>query len=124
MQALSRLSLSPPDVRMNIKKVSLILNSFIHDFASGYWLSAVIVVQLLDRFRFQSPDVGDILRHIQVFFFWNTVGAVIVVLATGAGRMMNYETNLLSEEVEPVRRRLLTIKHIVLLLIYGAGQWW
>ena len=78
----------------------------------------------MDRFRLQPPDVGDVLRHIQAFFFWNTIGAIIVVLATGAGRIWKYEANLLGEEVEPVRRRMLVIKHIVLLVAFGAGEWW
>ena len=109
---------------MNLKKILVVLNGFIHDFATGYWLSALIAVGFLDRFQSGYPTIADLLGTIEKFFFWNSVGAVIVILATGAGRTFTYVDNVFGEQTEQARRRMLIIKHIVLFIVFGLGGWW
>jgi uncharacterized membrane protein len=109
---------------MNLKKFAIVLNGFIHDFATGYWLSALIAVGFLDRFQTDYPAVAELLGRIERFFFWNSVGAVIVILATGAGRTFTYVDNVFGEQTEQARRRMLIIKHIVLFIVFGIGGWW
>lgn len=109
---------------MDVKKTAVVLNGFVHDFASGYWLAAMIAIKFLHDFQFKFPAVADILRSIQLFFFWNTVGAVAVVLATGAGRTFTYVDNAFGEETEATRRKMLIIKHLVLLAVFGIGGCW
>ncbi len=39
----------------NIKKAAVVLNGFIHDFATGYWLAAMIAIFFLNRFQGSYP---------------------------------------------------------------------
>ena len=109
---------------MKIPKPLIVLNGFIHDFASGYWLSSMIAIYLLSRFQGEYPAVAGVLKIIERFFFWNSIGAVVVILGTGAGRTFTYVDNVFGEQTEQTRRRMLVIKHIVLFTIFGVGSWW
>lgn len=109
---------------INMKKIAIVLNGFIHDFATGYWLAAIIVIGMLHRHHTGSPDLLPALNCIERFFFWNSVGAVVVIFATGAGRTWTYVDNAFGEETEGTRRRMLIIKHLVLLSVFGAGGYW
>ena len=109
---------------MGIKKILVVLNGFVHDFATGYWLSAMISIWFLARYRLELPAVAGVLTGIQKFFFWNSVGAVVVIFATGAGRTLTYMDNVFGENTEQTRRKMLIAKHVVLLAIFGAAGWW
>ena len=109
---------------MDIKKSAVVLNGFIHDFATGYWLSAIISLYYLHGFQGKYPAAADLLNVMERFFFWNTIGAVAVILATGAGRTYTYVGNIFGESTEQTRRRMLIIKHIILVAVFGAGGWW
>ncbi len=108
----------------SIKKAAIVLNGFIHDFATGYWLSALIAIYLLHGFRGGVPEVTAILSGIERFFFWNTVGAAAAIFATGGMRSFTYVNNFYGPEAERTRRRMLVIKHVLLLLVVGAGSYW
>jgi uncharacterized membrane protein len=107
-----------------IKKIAVVLNGFIHDFATGYWLSAMIAVYLLHRFQGEYPAVAAQLGRIERFFFWNTIAAAAIIFATGGMRTFTYVDNFYGEEAEKTRRQMLIIKHVVLVAIFGAGGWW
>jgi len=107
-----------------IRKVAIVLNGFIHDFATGYWLSAMIAIYFLHDFQMRDPSVADQLGMIERFFFWNTIGAVVVIFASGGMRTFTYVDNFFGPEAEKVRRRMLIVKHVVLIAIFAAGGWW
>lgn len=109
---------------MDLKKTAIVLNGFVHDFATGYWLSAMIVIHFLHDFQGKYPAVAGLLNVLEKFFFWNTIGAVVVILATGAGRTFTYVDNVFGESTEKTRRRMLIIKHVLLFAVFGAGGWW
>lgn len=109
---------------MSLKKVAVVLNGFVHDFTTGYWLASLIAIRLLHGFQQSHSAVADLLGTIERFFFWNSVGAVVVILATGAGRTFTYVENAYGEATEDTRRKLLIIKHIALFALFGAGGWW
>jgi len=109
---------------VKLSKAAIVLNGFIHDFTTGYWLSCIIAIYLLDGFQKQYPAVAAILNHLERFFFWNSIGAVVVILATGAGRTFTYVDNVYGETTEKVRRNMLILKHVVLLSLFGAGGYW
>jgi uncharacterized membrane protein len=111
-------------VMATIKKTAIVLNGFIHDFAAGYWLSAMLAIFFLHDFQTSYPSVADLLGTIERFFFWNTIGAVVVIFATGGMRTFTYVDNFFGPEAEKVRRRMLIAKHIVLIAIFTAGGWW
>jgi putative copper export protein len=107
-----------------IKKVAIVLNGFIHDFATGYWLSALIAIYLLRRFQLESPALSVALTSIERFFFWNCVGAAVAIFATGGMRTFTYVDNFFGPEVERIRRKMLIVKHVVLLAVIGSGIYW
>jgi uncharacterized membrane protein len=108
---------------MGLKKILVVLNGFVHDFATGYWLSAMISIWFLARYRLEFPAVAGLLTGIQKFFFWNSVGAVVIILATGAGRTVTYVDNVFGEGTEQTRRKMLIAKHVVLLTVFGVAGW-
>ena len=107
-----------------IRKAAVVLNVFIHDFATGYWLSAMIAIFFLHRFREGNPTVALLLNRIELFFFWNTIGAALVILATGGMRTFTYVDNFYGPEAERTRRRMLVAKHVVLIAVFAAGGLW
>ncbi len=109
---------------MRGKKTAIVLNGFIHDFATGYWLSAMIAIHFLSNFQGKYPALTGQLAAISRFFFWNSILAVVVILASGVGRTFTYVENVFGESTEQTRRRMLIIKHILLLLLFGGGGWW
>ena len=109
---------------MDLKKIAVVINGFIHDFTSGYWVSALIAMYFLHDFKMQYPALSMPINQIERFFFWNALGAVVIILLTGAGRTFTYVDNVFGEQTEGTRRRLLIGKHIVLFALFGAGSWW
>lgn len=106
---------------MNLKKTAIVLNGFIHDFATGYWLSAMISIVYLHNFQSQYPAVADLLGHIERFFFWSSIGAMVLIFATGGARTFTYVNNFFGADVEKTRRKMLVIKHVLLVAIAAAG---
>lgn len=106
---------------MNLKKTAVILNGFIHDFASGYWLAAIVTIVLLHRRHLADSTLTAIVNPVERLFFWQSVAAMVLILATGAGRTFTYVDNWYGPEAESARRRMLIIKHAVLFAAFGAG---
>lgn len=107
-----------------IKKIAVVLNGFVHDFMTGYWLSALITIHLLHRFREQAPQVAGMLAQMERFFFWNSVAGAVVIFATGGMRSFTYVDNFYGPEAEKTRRRMLIAKHVALFAVVGAGSYW
>jgi uncharacterized membrane protein len=110
--------------QVSIKKIAVVLNGFVHDFASGYWLSSMIAIKFLEHFQVQYPALSLPLNGLQRFFFWNTVGAVVVIFATGSARTFTYVDNFYGADNERTRRKMLILKHVILFIIFGAGGYW
>lgn len=106
---------------MDIKKSAIVLNGFIHDFAAGYWLAAIVAIVVLHREHGGRPEVIGILNGIEHLFFWQSVAAMVFILVTGAGRTFTYVDNWYGEDAERVRRRMLMAKHLILFAVFGAG---
>ena len=106
---------------MNIRKAAIVLNGFVHDFAAGYWLALMVAIALIHRLHGSHPEVIGILNSIERLFFWQSIVAMVAIAATGAGRTFTYIENWYGPDAERLRRRMLIIKHIVLLAVFGAG---
>ena len=106
---------------MNLKKTAVILNGFIHDFASGIWLAALLVICKLHSVHIREPAVVSLINPLERSFFWWSVGAMVAIMATGAGRTFTYVDNWYGEDAEKIRRRMLIGKHIILLAAFGVG---
>ncbi|VVB86923.1 Uncharacterised protein [uncultured archaeon] len=106
---------------MNLRKTAVVLNGFIHDLATGYWLSSLIVIMFLHNFQEKYTAVADIINIIERFFFWNILGTTVVIFATGGIRTFTYLDNFYGADIEKTRRKMLVIKHILLLIIFGIS---
>ncbi|MEI6207990.1 MAG: hypothetical protein WCP20_14505 [Desulfuromonadales bacterium] len=106
---------------MELKKAAIVLNGFIHDFASGIWLAALLVIYKLHAAHLREPAATVLLNPLERLFFWWSVGAMVVIMATGAGRTFTYVDNWYGEDAEKVRRRMLIYKHVILLTAFSLG---
>ena len=107
-----------------IKKVAVVLNGFVHDFATGYWLSDLIAIYLLHSYRRELVALAEPLANIERFFFWNAIAAAVTIFATGGMRTFTYVDNFYGPEAEATRRKMLIIKHVLLLAGIGSGSYW
>jgi uncharacterized membrane protein len=108
---------------MNFKKAAVVINGFIHDFSAGIWLAAIATIIMLHRSHSTQPDVTNVLNLLERRFFWTSLAAALVIMATGAGRTFTYVDNWYGVEAEATRRNLLIIKHVILLSGFGCGYW-
>lgn len=109
-----------------MKKALTIFIGFLHDFAAGCWAASVVVVYWLDRIAGREPGLRHVLDGLERWFFWAGLWCIAVVLIAGAGRTFTYTYigTVYGEEAEHIRRRMLIIKHIVLIAVFGLGTWW
>ena len=101
-----------------------ILVGFIHDFAAGFWAATVLAVYWLHRLQLSNPEIASALRPLGIEFFYFGLAAMAIVLLTGMGRTFTYIENYYGEDAEKMRRKMLAIKHILLLGIFGSGTYW
>jgi len=106
-----------------LKKALTIVIGFIHDFAAGCWAATVLAIYWLSIQSFPT-EIGDIMFGLKKQLFWAGIACVVTVFATGAGRSFTYVDNVYGKDAEKARRRLLIIKHIVLLVVFGSGIFW
>lgn len=106
------------------KKWLIILNDFSHDLFSGFWMSCILVLYLLDR---KADAAGGLLlaselRDVMALFFWLVISSLAVVLITGIMRSITYRRER-DEDTEQVKRKMLIIKHVFLGAVFSGGTW-
>jgi uncharacterized membrane protein len=106
-----------------VKGALTVIIGFVHDFASGCWAATVFAVAYLDG-REIDPGTAVILGALERSFFWIGIACIVVVFATGAGRTFTYVDQHYGPDAEQQRRRLLIVKHAVLIAVFGAGTAW
>lgn len=109
---------------MNLKKTAVIVNGFIHDFAAGIWLATIVTIALLHNAHRENAAVVGVLNHLERLFFWGSVVAAVIIMATGAGRTFTYVDNWYGKDAERERRRALVLKHVILFSAYALGYFW
>ena len=107
-----------------LKKTLIVLNGFIHDFAAGIWLATIVTIAVLHDAHQQNTAVVGVLNHLEHIFFWGSVIAAVIIMATGAGRTFTYVDNWYGEDAERSRRKALLVKHAVLFSAYALGYLW
>ncbi len=109
-----------------MRRLLTIVVGFLHDFAAGLWAASVLAVFWLERAlasAASAPAAGS-LQAVQAQFFWLGVGSIVVVMATGAGRTFTYVEGFYGAEAERARRRMLVLKHVLMVAVFGLGTWW
>ena len=109
---------------MSLKKSLIVVNGFVHDFAAGIWLAAIVVIAWLHDAHLADSLTANVLNQLERRLFWSSVAAAVLIMATGAGRTFTYVDNWYGEDAESARRRALIIKHIVLFTAYALGYLW
>ena len=107
-----------------MNKVLTIFIGFIHDFAAGCWAATVLTVYWLDRISVKEPALHATLSEVERDFFYIGIACALIVFIAGAGRTFTYVDNAYGADVERQRRRMLVIKHVVLLTIFSLGMYW
>jgi len=100
-----------------------VINAYIHDFASALWLATVLVVFLASRY---IPPSGaeDFFFQFKKEFLFIGIGSLVVILVTGIIRTLTYKSGAYGEESEDTRKKILIIKHMLGLIVYGTGTYW
>jgi len=106
-----------------VKKAFTILVGFIHDFAAGCWAATVLAVYRLEQV-ISGPESHAALSALQKEFFHIGIVCIFIVLGAGAGRTFTYVQNVYGESAEKSRRKMLIIKHMILLAVFGSGTFW
>lgn len=107
-----------------MKKFLTIFIGFLHDFAAGCWAATLMTMYWLNRVSVKTPGLQSELTEIKKdFFYIGLVCAAIVILA-GTGRTFTYVGNVYGIDAERLRRKMLLIKHLVLISVFGAGIYW
>jgi putative copper export protein len=106
-----------------MKKAFTILIGFIHDFAAGCWAASVLAVYRLDKV-IPGPGSQDPIRALQKEFFYIGIVCIFIVLGAGAGRTFTYVHNVYGDDAEKSRRKMLIMKHAILLVVFGLGTFW
>jgi len=109
-----------------MKKAFTIFVGFLHDFAAGCWGASVLAIYWVDRLSIQKPELKAMLNGLERQFFWAGIVCVAVVLLAGMGRTFTYAYigDVYGADAEKMRRKMLVVKHVVLMAIFGLGIWW
>jgi putative copper export protein len=106
-----------------MKKAFTVLIGFIHDFAAGCWAATLLAIFWLDR-QSVAAGLSEALLGLKKQFFYAALVCIAVIFATGAGRTFTYVSDVYGPDAERMRRRMLIIKHIILLVVFGLGTYW
>jgi putative copper export protein len=106
-----------------MKKAFTIMIGFIHDFAAGCWAAAMLAVYRLEKIMSMSEGQSD-LGDLQKDFFYIGIACILLVFGAGAGRTFTYINNVYGDDAEKSRRKMLLVKHILLLAVFGLGTFW
>lgn len=111
-----------------MKEQLTILNAFVHDVATGTWLSTLVLLTILDREAASDAwrSAAPLVPPLEAKFLWLTWASLAVILATGAVRMLTWKVFGWTGDMERSRIRLLKWKHAILGVAFAAGtayQW-
>jgi hypothetical protein len=109
-----------------VKEKLTILNAFVHDVATGTWISSLVVLTLL-RSETRKPAwaaasalVPPLASKLMVL----TWASLAVIVLTGVVRMVTWKAFGWTGDVSRDRVHLLKVKHAVLGVAFLAGTAW
>lgn len=106
-----------------MRRFVTIVIGFVHDFAAGCWAATVLAVYWLSASSVPA-ELSLVMAGLKKQFFYLGIVCVVLVFATGAGRTFTYVENVYGEEAERQRRKMLMVKHLILLSVFGLGTYW
>jgi hypothetical protein len=103
-----------------------ILNSFVHDVATGTWISSLALLGLLHA-EAQRPAwavAAALVPALERKFLALTWISLAVIMLTGVFRMVTWKAFGWTGDMARDRVRLLKIKHALLGVVFLAGTAW
>lgn len=106
-----------------MKNWLIIINNFAHDLFTGLWVSAFLVIYLLEKkVPFLQEALADALKDIMKVFFALGISSLVIIIITGAFRSIYYRSSE-SGTVMAVKRKILILKHILLGTLFLLGTY-
>ncbi|HUV50329.1 MAG TPA: hypothetical protein VMW78_04840 [Anaerolineae bacterium] len=102
----------------------IIINNFVHDLFTGLWISTILVIYLLGRKAgfAQGTSLATLLQDVINVFFWLGLFSILIIIITGIFRFFEYRSKN-SGVLEPLKKKILIIKHILLGAIFLGGTY-
>ena len=103
----------------------IIINDFAHDLFTGFWVSSLLVIFLLNNRMASFPLISEaysLIHSMMKMFFWLGVISILLIIATGIIRLRNYRKTS-RKEIETVKTRALIVKHLILTVVFLAGTY-
>jgi hypothetical protein len=103
-----------------------VLNAFVHDVATGTWLSCLALVWLvhLEAARPQWSGSAGFAQHLLSRLMVLTWASLVTIVLTGVVRAITFRAYGWTGDVARDRARLLKIKHALLGTAFLAGTAW
>jgi hypothetical protein len=109
-----------------MKDFIIVLNSFVHDVATGFLISAAILMGIVDAAASSYPLSREFVAFIMARLFLLSLVSLLVIILTGAGRSIAFRLYGWTGEAARERKKILVVKHAMLGLAFlGAVlyQW-
>jgi hypothetical protein len=103
-----------------------ILNAFVHDIATGTWISALVLISILHvetgkaAWDASRALVGPLASKFMILA-WTSL---VVIMLTGVVRMVTWKVFGWTGDVSRDRVKLLKVKHALLGTAFLAGTVW
>lgn len=104
-----------------------IVNNFLHDLSSGLWAACLLVIWRLSSLALAAVGTpgaaAATLGRVADEMFLVMLASLLVIFVTGGIRLRYWRKQGTADELQ-YRRRALIVKHVVYLVVYGAGTVW
>lgn len=104
----------------------IIINGFMHDFASAMFLACIIMVMMLakEAERSNHPEVLKFYRTIFNKFSIIIIASLVLIIIFGIVRLLTYDEYLLIiQDSGSLRVNIIAVKHIILFAVFGYGYY-
>lgn len=102
----------------------IIINSFLHDVATGVWIAVLIVMYVISGQAAGvkgTPQGAAFVAGIMDSLWFTAVVSLAVILLTGVVRGLTFKFYGWTGDVARDRKRLLMVKHVILGIVVTAG---
>ncbi len=106
-----------------MKNLLIVINNFVHDLFTGLWVSAFLVIYLLEKKApFLQGAAAEALRDVMKFFFALGIFSLVVIIITGIFRSLYYRHEE-DKNMAAVKKKALIFKHILLGILFLLGTY-
>lgn len=109
-----------------MKDFLIVLNSFVHDVATGFLISAAILMGIVDAAAAPYALSREFVTFLMARLFILSLISLLVIILTGAGRSVAFRLYGWTGEAARERKKILVIKHAILGIAFLAAvlyQW-